>query len=90
MEKQPIMTGKIVLITGGTGEIGKQTALALAKLGARVIITERSRESGEATVSELQQLCGNQQIDLLLADLATQSGIRSIHGTVQPSRCPDK
>ena len=80
MEKQPIMTGKIVLITGGTGGIGKQTALALAKLGARVIITGRSRESGEATVSELQQLSGNQQIDLLLADLATQSGVRSMAG----------
>jgi len=69
---------KTILITGGTGGIGKQTALALAKLGAQVIVTGRSRASGEATVSELKQLSGSQQIDLLLADLSTQAGVRSL------------
>ncbi|MBI5053516.1 MAG: SDR family NAD(P)-dependent oxidoreductase [Chloroflexi bacterium] len=66
---------KIVLITGGTGGIGKQTALALAKMGARVIVTGRNKPNGEAAVSELKQLSGNQQIDLLTADLSTQTGL---------------
>ena len=55
------MKDKIVLITGGTGGIGKQTAFALAVLGAPVIITGRSLESGRAAVGELKQLGGNPQ-----------------------------
>ena len=45
------MQGKTVLISGGTGGIGKQTALALATQGAHVIVTGRSRASGEAAVA---------------------------------------
>lgn len=72
------MKDKTVLITGGTGGIGKQTALALAKLGARVIITGRSQASGEAAVNELRRLSGNQDIDVLLVDLSTQAGVSSL------------
>merc|ERR1711907_507247 len=36
------MDGKVVLITGGTSGVGYQTAVALAKAGARLIITSRS------------------------------------------------
>jgi len=66
------------LITGGTGGIGKQTALALAKMGAQVIVTGRSQASGEAAVAELIQLSGNPKIGLLLSDLSTQAGVRAL------------
>lgn len=72
------MQDKTILITGGTGGIGKQTALALAKLGTQVIVTGRSQASAEAAISELKQTSGNQQIDMLLADLSTQTGVRSL------------
>lgn len=72
------MKDKIVLITGGTGGIGKQTALALAKLDARVIVTGRNQASGEAAVAELKQLSGSLTIDLLLGNLTTQAGVRSL------------
>ena len=72
------MQNKTVLITGGTGGIGKQTALALAKLGAHVIVTGRHQGNGETAINELKQLSGNSKIDLLLADLSLQADARAI------------
>ena len=71
------MKDKIVLITGATGGIGKQTALTLAGMGAQVILTGRSRSSGEAAVTEIKQASGNPKIELLLADVSKQADIRS-------------
>lgn len=72
------MKDKIVLITGGTGGIGKQTAIALARLGAQVIVTGRDRARGEAGVLDIQRASGNFDVELLLADLSTQAGVRSL------------
>ena len=38
----PDMSGKVVIITGGTDGIGKESVLRLSKLGAKVIFTGRS------------------------------------------------
>ena len=48
MDAAPSMQGKTVLITGGTGGIGRAAAIGLASLGARVGITGRDRDRGEA------------------------------------------
>lgn len=72
------MKDKIVLITGGTGGIGKQTALALAKLGAQVIVTGRNPTSGATAVEELKQQSGNSKIDFIVADISSQAQIRAL------------
>ncbi|MBW2268502.1 MAG: glucose 1-dehydrogenase [Deltaproteobacteria bacterium] len=41
---------KVAVVTGSGSGIGKATALALAREGARVIVAEINRESGEETV----------------------------------------
>ena len=72
------MQNKIILITGATGSIGKQTALALAKMGAQVILTGRNKSSGEDAVTEIKQASGNPNIDLLLGDLSVQAEVHSL------------
>lgn len=72
------MQNKTILITGGTGGIGKQTALTLAKMGAHVIVTGRSKTSGEETVAEIKQVSGNPNVDLLLGDLSVQADVHSL------------
>ncbi len=72
------MKNKTVLITGATSGIGKQTALALTKLGAHVIITGRSQSSGESAVAEIKEASGNPKVDLLLGDLSAQANVHSL------------
>ncbi len=46
---------KVAIVTGSTRGIGKGIAAAFAKQGATVIVTGRSEESAQKTVSEIQQ-----------------------------------
>jgi NAD(P)-dependent dehydrogenase (short-subunit alcohol dehydrogenase family) len=68
--------GKIVLITGATSGIGKETARGLAQHGATVIITTRDMQKGEQTKQEIIQSTKNNNIDVLYCDLASFTSIR--------------
>ncbi len=72
------MTGKVVLVTGGTGGIGRETAEKLAALGATVAIIARNEEKAKRVVSEIKQSTGNQNVDYLIADLSSQAQVRLV------------
>lgn len=72
------MDGKLVLITGGTGGIGKQTAIGLARLGAHVIVNGRDPERGAQGVAEIKRASGSNTVELLLADMASQAQVREL------------
>ena len=76
------MTGKTVLITGGTGGIGRATAIALASLGARVGITGRDRPRAEAAAAVIARESGNPAVDVFVADLSSQAEVRRLAGEV--------
>ncbi|XP_034561955.1 retinol dehydrogenase 12, like [Notolabrus celidotus] len=67
---------KTVLITGANTGIGKETAIDLAKRGARIIMACRSAERGEAAVKEVIESSGNQNIVYMKLDLADSKSIR--------------
>jgi NAD(P)-dependent dehydrogenase (short-subunit alcohol dehydrogenase family) len=74
------MNGKICLVTGGTNGIGKATAQALAHLGATVIIVGRNARKTTRVVEEIRAVSGNQNVNSLLADLASQQQVRRLAG----------
>jgi retinol dehydrogenase-14 len=77
------MTGRTVVITGGTAGIGKATAaLSLAAMGAHVAITSRDRQRGQAAAREIRAAGG--QVDVFVADLSAQSEVRQLAGDLLP------
>ncbi|QCJ41151.1 SDR family oxidoreductase [Bacillus sp. S3] len=49
------LQGKVAIITGGAGGIGKGIATAFVKEGARVAIVDLNAEAGQKTIKELQE-----------------------------------
>ena len=70
------MQNKIILITGATSGIGKETALGLANMGATVVFTTRDVLKGKKTKEELILASSNKNIHILKCDLASLQSIR--------------
>ena len=71
------MAGRTVLVTGGTGGIGRATAAGLAKMGAHVAITGRDVVRAREAAAEILSTTGA-RVDVFVADLSTQSGVRGL------------
>jgi NAD(P)-dependent dehydrogenase (short-subunit alcohol dehydrogenase family) len=76
------MKNKVVLVTGSTDGIGKQTALDLAGMGARLILHGRSHDRLEAARAEILQKTGNEQIDTICADFSSLKQVRSMASSI--------
>jgi NAD(P)-dependent dehydrogenase (short-subunit alcohol dehydrogenase family) len=70
------MTGRTVLVTGGTGGIGLATATGLAGLGARVGIVGRDTTRAEAAADRIRASGG--EVDVFVADVSAQREVRSL------------
>ena len=71
------MHGRTALITGGTGGIGRATAMGLGRLGASVAITGRDAARAEDTAREIREATGA-TVFVFLADLSSQAEVRRL------------
>jgi NAD(P)-dependent dehydrogenase (short-subunit alcohol dehydrogenase family) len=77
------MRGKIVLITGSTDGIGKQTALELAQMGATVIVHGRSEQKVQSAQQAIRQQAPQADLQAATADLASLGQVRAMAADIR-------
>src|SRR3982074_99336 len=70
------MTTPVVLITGALTGIGRATALAFAREGARIVISGRHEEEGQKLVGELDKL--GAEAEFVRSDVRHEDDVRSL------------
>ena len=79
------MTGRTVVVTGGSSGIGKATAERLAQLGATVVITGRDPARTHDAARQIRTSTGT-SVQALTADLSDQAQVRQL--AAEPARGP--
>ena len=71
------LAGKVALVTGAGINIGRATALALAKAGASVAVNTRtSRDAAESVANEI--IAGGGQAEICMADVADADQVQKM------------
>ncbi len=73
---QTSFQNKVVLITGATSGIGKVSALAFGKAGAKVVVSGRREAEGQAVVAEIKAAGG--EATFVKADVAVEADVAAL------------
>src|SRR5258708_26200237 len=74
--QESFMTTSVVLITGALTGIGRATALAFAREGARLVVSARREDAGLALVAELRTL--GAAAEFIRADVRHESDVQNL------------
>ncbi len=78
------MTGRVSLITGGSGGIGRASARALAEMGSHVVITgtERSREKMKGYTQYIEETFGVRAVSVV-CDVSKEEDVNALFGVIR-------
>ena len=76
MNNNNTFEGKVALVTGGTSGIGKATAIAFARAGAKIVLTGRREKEGAQVVAEIKKVGGDAAF--VRADVAKDADVKAM------------
>src|SRR6201999_3343202 len=71
----PSQLGRSAVVTGATGGLGYETALALARAGAEVVLTGRDDRKGQAAIEKVEREALGARVSYARLDLASLASI---------------
>lgn len=71
------VSGRTVVVSGGTAGVGLGASTSLAALGAHVVMLGRSADRGEAAMKEVVAATGNQRVEWVRLDLSSLESVRA-------------
>ena len=71
-----LLDGKVALVTGAASGIGRQSALAFAREGAKVVVSDVTVDAGEETVDMIKKAGG--EATFVKADVANQADVQAL------------
>ena len=80
------LSGKTALVTGANSGIGRATAAALARLGARVVLLCRDGARGREALRGLERETGRATFDLVRLDVSDLTDVRRVAETWRGAR----
>jgi NAD(P)-dependent dehydrogenase (short-subunit alcohol dehydrogenase family) len=76
-EDIPSQKDKVAVITGATGGLGYETALALAGAGAEVVLTGRNADKGKAALANIRTAYPGAALSYETLDLASLASVKA-------------
>ena len=73
----PSQSGQLAVVTGATGGLGYETALALARAGAEVLVTGRNAEKGRVAIEQIKRAVPSAKVRFAMLDLASLASVRA-------------
>jgi NAD(P)-dependent dehydrogenase (short-subunit alcohol dehydrogenase family) len=77
------LDGKVVVITGANSGIGKETAVALAAMGATTVLACRNLEKAGKAATEVKERAASDAVSVVELDLADLASVRAAAATIQ-------
>jgi NAD(P)-dependent dehydrogenase (short-subunit alcohol dehydrogenase family) len=79
-EREVKMSGKVCMVTGANSGLGYEISSMLATMDAMVVLVCRNYHRGEEARKSIIAATGNENIELIVADLSSQESIRELAG----------
>jgi NAD(P)-dependent dehydrogenase (short-subunit alcohol dehydrogenase family) len=75
------LDGKVAIVTGGAGGIGKALSLGLSQYGAKVVITSRNKEALDKVAKNIQAETGG-EVEAVQTDVTDENSVVKLVETV--------
>jgi NAD(P)-dependent dehydrogenase (short-subunit alcohol dehydrogenase family) len=76
------LSGKLVVITGGSAGIGVETARVLAKHGAKIVSVVRDQKKGQVAIELIRRSVPDADVELAVLDLFDLDSVRTGSGEI--------